>query len=489
MAGSSHPDLSVEIRSPTNHGASHFNHPKGSAVASDTDHLARLLGALSLPSNTTPKLSQPFTVGSLPTPSMSPLISTPRNLSTPPPATQTTFSSPTPPHSGNSLKLPAIPLPLDYNVIKPKFEFVSPFDVFNSPVIASKPVQPASQALHGVASTMVKESPIMTQPEQPVTHRSHASDSGRSINSASSTNMSSPPAINHIVPPSIMRARASSHHFSPPSPLVSSPAPMPRQEYPTASTPDRPMSVSLSQTTPNRKAQQVALLQSVAGDILAKSVRMHTPPLLSSPKRDAFVVDPGARMPGPSPLRGLDAITRGTPSATSYIPHTDLRRYQDPNPGMLSHSSTLAPTSAMYGTRLDQGPTASPSYYSHNAIPVVPPTAPLQRGQLLSLLNGSGPTPTNAHAGGGSLASPFMMPSFPHRAGPPLRTPPLSSGPVVVGPPIPGLNAPDSPFVVQPHPPRQYVPVYHPGLPQAPPPPPNAQLLSILNRAPPSLPY
>ncbi|KAF9507259.1 hypothetical protein BS47DRAFT_321853 [Hydnum rufescens UP504] len=455
----------------------------------DKDHLSRLLGGLSFSNTSAPTAASTVrnqVDGALPTPLATPSASAairndiehasgihmssahtiPSNISIVP----LSFASPTPPQSGNSLKSSALPQPL--NESKPKFEFISPFDAFVSPTIATKQsVKPSSSKAEGRPQALTVAS---STPSSLKSGKEAEPSKNRSVSSPTPQRSGFVP--DHFVPASVSRAQFASGKRGSLSSQPSSESPLHNAKRPLIAESTGPGSPTGSELDPNRRAQHFALLQGVASDIMTKSLpRTHS---TGSPRRNdsPFVVRPHATperplIPShipifshPSQVLSSFASFRSTPPATdprfrNSAPYSPHRSVMPHNSGVFpgapvpsSYPGAPAPGPQPFiGLDTKQSTVPLPPSVS---IPVAPPATPMQRGELLSLLNEG-----RQHPNTPPLA-PFGDPQ--------ARRSQLGLGPVALGPPVPGLESLESPFVVKPPPPlnRPFPPPsYQPAFP------------------------
>jgi hypothetical protein len=388
------------------------------------DYLSRLLGGLDSSNQSTPvqpaaPVSRNTNSGALPTPQATPSAAAATKADLPVssggPATvpkqlkkHHTFASPTPPHSGDPTKSYSNGQPP-----KSKFEFISPFDALASSPKKREEARPSAEVqrlppLPEVAtsaptptengtSTSLSETPSVAKPNRP----------------------RAPSAAEHFAPPSIARARvrsrqpsqSSSASITSPMSSIANPSPLHERAAP----------VQPNEPTLSRQAKHTALLQSLANDLFSKS--SNSTPALAFGSNPAFM-DHGSSppvllpsipqlngsLPDPAQMNGKEhggffspspsSVSRGMNTYITPAPIHSAPQVQMNGNGIsyISHSRSVTPK-VTYPQRDGGGP-GSP-------IPVVPPANPLQRDQLLSLLN---------RESGHSTSSQQQTPFMPHLA-------------------------------------------------------------------------
>ena len=371
----------------------------------EADHMNRLLGGLDISNQST--LMQPSTPaitslrtansGALPTPQATPSapaatkVNLPASLERPakpkragPPI----FASPTPPHSGDSIKSCNNSQPP-----KSKFEFFSPFDALTTPP------KKRTEACHSTKKLPVAE--VVTSALTSIPNDSTAPPS-ESLSITKPGRSRAPSAAEHFAPASIARARIRSRQPSQSStasiisPInsVANPSPLPK----------RVADIQPKVLPPSRHAKHAALLQSLAHDLFSKSSNSTPAPGFGS--KPVFMdhgsgtashhsllpsmPQPNGSLPNLAQANGkecgvffpsaLSSISNGT---NPYVNPDPIHSVSPPkmngnNISYISNSRSVTPKVA-YPPRDGGGP-GSP-------IPVVLPANPLQRDQLLVLLN------------------------------------------------------------------------------------------------------
>ena len=362
----------------------------------EAGHLSRLLGGLS--NQSTPvQPSTPVTIssrtangGALPTPQATPSVASATKVDLPTncehPAVpkrvkqHPVFASPTPPHSGDSTKSCGNDQPP-----KSKFEFVSPFDALASPPKKRTEARLSAQRLPPVAE-VATSAPTSTLND--ATAASSETPSG-----VKPGRPRAPSATEHFAPPSIARARvrsrqpsqSSSASITSPTSSAAIPSPLPEG--------GASIQPKLNLLTPSKQAKHAALLQSLANDLFSKSSNSTPAPALGN---NSVFMDHRSGTVSPSvlpPVRQPNALTQksGTGNGglfplangmNAYVAPTSLHsisQVQVNGNSYISNSRSVTPKITYPPS--DGGGPGSP-------IPVVPPANPLQRDQLLALLNG-----------------------------------------------------------------------------------------------------
>lgn len=386
------------------------------------DHLSRLLGGLDSSSQSTPVqppapvviLSRTTNSGALPTPQATPsaAAATKADLPVSPEGPGVipkqakqhhAFASPTPPHSGDSTKSHTKGQPP-----KPKFEFISPFDALASPPKKRAEEHPSADGQRLAPLPEVASASTSTEPGTSTLPSEISSDMKPGRPRA-------PSAAEHFAPPSIARARvrsrqpsqSSSASITSPMGSIANPSPLPERIAP-------------NKLLLTKQAKHTALLQSLANDLFGKS--SNSTPALAFESKPTFMDDRSDTAPPPMLLPNILQPNGGLPnpaqmngngyggffSASSSSASHGMNTHVTPAPihstpqvqmngngiSYISHSRSVTPK-VTYPPHDGGGP-GSP-------IPVVPPPNPLQRDQLLSLLNRE-----NGH----NTKSPQHMPRF-----------------------------------------------------------------------------
>lgn len=401
------------------------------------DHLSRLLGGLDLfgssTSSSQPSVTAPIILsrttaaldGLLPTPQATPSAAAAKKHELPPHLTTTAtrpddtparsaFTSPTPPHSGDPTKQHATTQLSQPAATKSKFEFISPFDALASP--PKKRTAPTKADVQDMSSPEVPKSIASSSA---VTSSTDEDSFASAVPvSTKASRPRAPSAADHFAPASVARARyARSRGLSQSSMSVASPMSVSSMPQSVGSPPERV--IPAAPRDPSKHAKHTALLQSLASDLFTKSstpappsatffpdhVRSGTvpPPVAPLPNGASMQMHPnggppppmmhmhmnglghGAPFPPPPSMGMMNGMSAYPPAAPPSHSIPQIQMHTNSNNHVLSSSRSATPRGMSYARR-DGGGSGSP-------IPVIPPVQPLQRNQLLSLLNGPSSSP------------------------------------------------------------------------------------------------